>query len=108
MTSIRLRLLKWLIVPILLINLAGGALAYMLAWLPAQIAFDQSVTEAPARAQAGGGEAMPAPAGRIAVDQTPHQRTQIRQAVVRALVLLEVLIALACVCLLYTSPSPRD
>ena len=30
MTSIRLRLLVWLIGPILLINLAGGALAYML------------------------------------------------------------------------------
>jgi two-component system sensor histidine kinase TctE len=46
MTSIRLRLLKWLIGPILLINLAGGALAYMLAWLPAQIAFDQSLSDA--------------------------------------------------------------
>ncbi len=107
MTSIRLRLLKWLIVPILLINLAGGALAYMLAWLPAQIAFEQSQSEAPARAQAGGGEAMPAPTptGRIAVDPTTQKRTQIRQAVVRALVLLEVLIALACVGLIWFSVS---
>jgi two-component system sensor histidine kinase TctE len=46
MPSIRLRLLKWLIAPILLINLAGGALTYMLAWLPAQTAFDQSLSDA--------------------------------------------------------------
>lgn len=44
--SIRLRLLKWLIAPILLINLAGGALTYMLAWLPAQGAFDRSLSDA--------------------------------------------------------------
>jgi len=48
MSSIRLRLLKWLIAPILLINLAGGALAYLLAWTPAQLAFDQSLAEAAA------------------------------------------------------------
>jgi two-component system sensor histidine kinase TctE len=46
MPSIRLHLLKWLIGPILLINLAGGVLTYMLAWLPAQIAFDQSLSDA--------------------------------------------------------------
>ena len=46
MTSIRLRLLKWLIAPILLINLAGASLAYMLAWIPAQLAFDQSLADA--------------------------------------------------------------
>ncbi|WP_295996686.1 sensor histidine kinase [Rugamonas sp.] len=46
MPSIRLRLLKWLIGPILLINLAGGALTYLLAWMPAQIAFDQSLSDA--------------------------------------------------------------
>lgn len=48
MSSIRLHLLKWLIAPILLINLAGGALAYLLAWTPAQLAFDQSLAEAAA------------------------------------------------------------
>ncbi|MYM39256.1 sensor histidine kinase [Duganella qianjiadongensis] len=48
MSSIRLRLLKWLIGPILLMNLAGGALAYLLAWTPAQLAFDQSLAEAAA------------------------------------------------------------
>lgn len=107
MTSIRLRLLKTLIVPILLINLAGGALAYMLAWLPAQIAFDQSQSEAPARgrppAQAGAGPA--APAGRVAADQAPNKHVQMRQAMVRGLVLLEVLIALACVGLIWFSVS---
>ncbi|NHZ62530.1 sensor histidine kinase [Massilia genomosp. 1] len=46
MTSIRVRLLRWLIVPILLINLAGAALTYMLAWIPAQLAFDQSLADA--------------------------------------------------------------
>lgn len=46
MTSIRLRLLKWLIGPILLINLAGAALTYLLAWTPAQLAFDQALNAA--------------------------------------------------------------
>ncbi len=43
MSSIRLRLLKWLIGPILLINLAGASLTYMLAWIPAQLAFDEDL-----------------------------------------------------------------
>ncbi|MBA5688779.1 sensor histidine kinase [Rugamonas apoptosis] len=46
MPSIRLRLLRWLIGPILLLNLAGGALTYLLAWMPAQIAFDQALSDA--------------------------------------------------------------
>ena len=46
MSSIRLRLLKWLIAPILLINLAGASLTYMLAWIPAQLAFDQGLADA--------------------------------------------------------------
>ncbi|MES2296736.1 MAG: sensor histidine kinase [Pseudomonadota bacterium] len=46
MSSIRLRLLLWLIGPILLVNLAGGALSYMMAWVPARIAFDQSLGDA--------------------------------------------------------------
>ncbi|MCE3264018.1 MAG: hypothetical protein K0R43_3097 [Pseudoduganella sp.] len=48
MDSIRLRLLKWLVVPVLLLNLAGMALSYALAWIPAQIAFDQSLSDAAA------------------------------------------------------------
>ncbi len=46
MNSIRLRLLKRLIGPILLVNLAGAGLTYMLAWLPAQLAFDQGLANA--------------------------------------------------------------
>lgn len=61
MTSIRLRLLKWLIGPILLINLIGASLTYMLAWVPAQLAFDQSLADAAqalaARVRADGGPA---------------------------------------------------
>ncbi len=48
MTSIRLRLLKWLIGPILLVNLAGASLTYLLAWTPAQQAFDQAIGDAAA------------------------------------------------------------
>lgn len=40
MTSIRLRLLKWLVGPILLVNLVLAALVAGLAWTPAQVAFD--------------------------------------------------------------------
>jgi two-component system sensor histidine kinase TctE len=61
--SIRLRLLKWLIPPILLMNLAAGALAYMLA--------------------------------------SPH----LRVAVLRTLVLVEIVFALACVALIWLSVS---
>ena len=46
MTSIRLRLLKCLIGPVLLLNLAGGVLAYVLAWVPVQSAFDQGLQDA--------------------------------------------------------------
>ena len=61
MSSVRLRLLKWLIPPILLMNLGAGALAYMLA--------------------------------------PPH----LREAVLRTLVLVEVVFALACVGLIWFS-----
>jgi len=44
--SIRIDLLKWLIAPLLTINLIGTLLIYMLAWNPAQTAFDQSLTDA--------------------------------------------------------------
>ncbi|WP_228893124.1 sensor histidine kinase [Pseudoduganella aquatica] len=189
MPSIRLRLLKWLIAPILLINLAGGALTYMLAWLPAQAAFDQSLSDAagalgarlseaggawridlppqaeqvlrngdadavyfvvrdgagrllagdadfpalagakPAaagaalaydgamrgeavriaalRVSAGGAAAAPATAAPapayVGVARTLRQRTQVRQAIFRALVLLDSLFTLACVGLIWFS-----
>ncbi|CAN5887331.1 sensor histidine kinase N-terminal domain-containing protein [soil metagenome] len=43
--SIRISLLKWLIVPLLMINIIGAGLTYWLAWAPAQIAFDQGLAD---------------------------------------------------------------
>jgi two-component system sensor histidine kinase TctE len=75
MNSIRLRLLKWLIVPILLFNLAAGALTYLLAWMPAQSAFDQGLSDSAgalvARLQLAGGQ--------VQVD-LPRQAEQVLRA----------------------------
>ena len=72
MTSIRVRLLKWLIGPILLVNLAGASLIYLLAWSPVQLAFDQGLGDAAAglaaRLRSPGGEGgidLPAQAQRV-------------------------------------------
>ena len=46
MNSIRINLLMWLIVPLLIVNFIGAGLSYWLAWVPAQIAFDQSLADA--------------------------------------------------------------
>jgi two-component system, OmpR family, sensor histidine kinase TctE len=46
MNSIRFTLLRWLIAPLLAINLLGAGLTYGLAWIPAQTAFDQSLADA--------------------------------------------------------------
>ncbi len=43
MNSIRLRLLAWLVGPILLFNFAVASLTYLLAWTPAQRAFDDGL-----------------------------------------------------------------
>jgi len=43
--SIRRNLLKWLIAPLLLINLAAAGLTYWLAWLPALHAFDLNLMD---------------------------------------------------------------
>ncbi|TFW33142.1 sensor histidine kinase [Massilia horti] len=58
MSSIRVRLLKWLVGPIVVVNLAGAALTYLLAWAPAQVAFDQALLDAAAMlaAQVQGGD----------------------------------------------------
>ena len=80
MNSIRLRLLKWLIGPILLINLAGGVLAYKLAALPVP----------------GAQTSTPA-----ADDLRKHE--QLRLAVLRALVLMEAVFAIASVGLIWFS-----
>ena len=45
-SSIRLSLLKWLIVPILLANLVGAGLTFWLAWAPTRVAWDQSLADA--------------------------------------------------------------
>ena len=45
-SSIRLNLLKWLIVPILLVNLIGAGSTFWLAWAPTQVAWDQSLADA--------------------------------------------------------------
>lgn len=45
-SSIKFNLLKWLIAPLLIVNLIGAGMTYWLAWLPAQHAFDQSISDA--------------------------------------------------------------
>ena len=78
MTSIRVRLLKWLIGPILLVNLAGASLIYLLAWSPVQLAFDQGLGDAAAalaaRLRAPGGSD-----GRASVD-LPAQAERVLRA----------------------------
>jgi two-component system sensor histidine kinase TctE len=164
MSSIRLRLLKWLAGPVVAVNLLAALLAYLLAWTPAQLAFDESLMEsarnlardplAPGGAQPradgadltwvavrgpGGallagapdlprpapgaiqdarmrGEAVrvttlasasqePGTAGpvEVTVARTVRQRQQARLAMLRALVLLEVLFGLAVVGLVWFS-----
>ncbi|MDB5746331.1 MAG: sensor histidine kinase [Massilia sp.] len=46
MKSIRVRLLKWLVGPILVVNLGAAGLTYLLAWTPAQLAFDDGLRTA--------------------------------------------------------------
>jgi two-component system sensor histidine kinase TctE len=57
MSSIRVRLLKWLAGPIVLVNLGVAALTYQLAWKPAQLAFDQALLDAARTVAAGLGSA---------------------------------------------------
>ncbi len=72
MTSIRLRMLKWLVPPLLVFNLVAATLSYLLAWAPAQLAFDQGLLDAAtgmaARLRTDGGEprfAVPEAAARV-------------------------------------------
>ncbi len=44
--SLRAKLLRWLVIPLVAVNLAGAAAAYWLAWIPAQTALDQSLADA--------------------------------------------------------------
>ena len=171
MSSIRLRLLKWLVLPILVFNLLAASLTYLLAWTPAQLAFDQGLldaatglatrlrteggvrVEAPAAAErllgagapdaswfvvrlkdgsvVAGDPAFPRPGAagpvrdatihgqpvraatvlvpsaqgpvEVGVARTLVQRHQVRSAILRALVLLEVLFSLALVGLVWFS-----
>jgi two-component system sensor histidine kinase TctE len=63
MTSIRLRLLQWLLGPILLVNLVLAGLVYALAWAPARAAFDQGLQDTAAllaeRIRAGASPSLP-------------------------------------------------
>jgi two-component system sensor histidine kinase TctE len=162
--SIRLRLLKWLVGPILAVNLGAAALTYLLAWTPAQLAFDEGLrldaASLAARVRVGGppalasvraderpGEAswvalhdaegrllagapqLAAPPGkgmrdarldgepvriavaelagsggqRLSLARTTRARQEVRAAIVRSLVLLEVLFSLALVGLVWFS-----
>lgn len=44
--SLRTRLLKWLVIPLVVMNLVAAGTAYWLAWIPAQSALDQSLADA--------------------------------------------------------------
>ena len=83
MTSIRVRLLKWLIGPILLVNLAGASLIYLLAWSPVQLAFDQALGDAAAgltaRLRGPGGAGDPfGQSGQSGIDLPPQAERVLR------------------------------
>ncbi len=44
-SSLRARLLRWLVIPLVALNLLAAGVAYWLAWIPAQTAFDQSLVD---------------------------------------------------------------
>ncbi len=44
--SLRTKLLKWLLIPLLAVNSVAAGSAYWLAWIPAQSALDQSLADA--------------------------------------------------------------
>lgn len=99
MSSIRLRLLKWLIAPVLLIHLAAGGLTYLLAWLPAQVAFDQAV----ATTAAAGGTPEERARALESARQLNVRREHAQNAMLRGLVLAELLSTVAIVGLIWVS-----
>jgi two-component system sensor histidine kinase TctE len=99
MSSIRLRLLKWLVAPVLLIHLAAGGLTYLLAWLPAQSAFDQALA---ATLSVGGSPEERARAAEVAA-QLQQRREHAQNAMLRGLVLAELLSTVAIVGLIWIS-----
>lgn len=44
--SLRFKLLQWLVITLMAVNVAAAAAAYWLAWMPAQSALDQSLADA--------------------------------------------------------------
>ena len=44
--SLRAKLLQWLVITLMAVNVAAAAAAYWLAWIPAQSALDQSLADA--------------------------------------------------------------
>lgn len=44
-SSLRAQLLRWLVMPLVALNLVAAGVAYWLAWMPAQTAFDQSLAD---------------------------------------------------------------
>lgn len=82
MNSIRLQLLKWLLGPILLVNVVLAGLVASLAWTPAQVAFDQGLFDTAGslamRLAAGGMPQLPQTAGKdrlwFAVERPDGQR----------------------------------
>jgi len=44
--SLRFKLLQWLVITLMAVNVAAAAAAYWLAWIPAQSALDQSLADA--------------------------------------------------------------
>ncbi|TFW29634.1 sensor histidine kinase [Duganella callida] len=101
MTSIRLRLLRWLIPPLLLMNLAAGTLTWMLAWPAAQIDTPHAAANAAVTPQSAA-----APDAAVAASPSAdalRKRAQVREAVLRTLILLAIVFALACVALIWFS-----
>ena len=72
MRSIRLNLLKRLLLPLLAINLVGAGSTYWLAWRPTQLAYDQNLADAAWALL----PYMQQHDGRIVVD-LPHQAEQV-------------------------------
>jgi two-component system sensor histidine kinase TctE len=101
MSSIRLRLLKSLIAPVLLIHLAVGGLTYALAWMPSQAAFDQAV----ASTRIVGGTPEERMRSARAAVQLHVQRERAQDAMLRGLVLAELLSTIAIVGLIWISVS---
>ncbi|MFC5460890.1 sensor histidine kinase [Massilia niabensis] len=75
LSSIRVRLLKWLVGPILVVNLGAAGLTYLLAWTPAQLAFDDGLRTAASSLAARMRGSGPAALGAGAIEDTTGEAT---------------------------------